>query len=125
MFHYVNHHAIAELFAPAAAEHDPIVRAAALDTIQVEFIESLIELMERTAYELKMLNWNTGQIADHLGVSERKVKTLIGWHSARTGEWNPLKRRETETVIDISHFVQRKKNGAEKASPPNSAPLIP
>jgi hypothetical protein len=122
MFHYVNHQAITELFAQATAETDPKIRAKLLDTIQVEFIESIVEQMERTAYELKLENWNTGQIADELGTSERKVKTLIGWYAARTGEWNPLVRRQADNVIDISDLVQKKKNGAEKASPPNSAP---
>lgn len=109
MYYYVNHQAMSEVFAPLEAEQDPHVRAATLLKIQDQFAELLIEQVEKTCWELKHRHqWNTGQIADTLGMSERKVKMFIRWYSGRTGEWNPLDRPTPGEVIDISHLVRRK-----------------
>ena len=113
MYHYVNHQAIREVFVSVEAEQDPQTRAEMLDKIEHEFADLLLAQYERTCWELKHhKRWNTGQIADTLDISERKVKTFIRWYSERTGEWNPLARPKAENVIDISHLVQRRDNQA-------------
>lgn len=94
-----------------------------IDAMQAEFGEHLMALYEQTAYELKMMNWNTGQIADLLNVSERKVKLLISWYAERAGLRDPLKRTTDAKIVDISHLVQRRKDGAGAASLQPSAPL--
>lgn len=100
-----------EVFAPVQAEDNPQTRAELLDKIEHEFADLLLEQYERTCWEMKHnLRWNTGQIADTLDISERKVKMFIRWYSERTGEWNPLDRPKAENVIDISHLVQRRDN---------------
>lgn len=109
MYHYVNHQAMREVFAPIAAETNPQVRADLMETVQDEFANLLLEQVERTCWELKHREkWNTGQIADTLLISERKVKMFIRWYSERTGEWNPLDRPKAAEVIDISHLVRKR-----------------
>jgi hypothetical protein len=111
MYHYVNHHAIRDVFAPVAAETDPQIRSQMMLSIQDQFADLLIEQVERTCWELKhKRQWNTGQIADTLNISERKVKMFIRWYSERTGEWNPLDRPKPAEVIDISHLVRKREN---------------
>lgn len=111
MYSYVNHQAMREVFAPVEAEIDPQVRADLMHNIQGEFADLLIEQVERTCWELKhRKQWNTGQIADTLDISERKVKMFIRWYSERTGEWNPLDRPNAGEVIDISHLVKKRAN---------------
>ena len=120
MYHYVNHQAMREVFAPIVAETDPQVRADLMEKIHDEFANFLIEQIERTCWELKQKQWNTGQIADTLGISERKVKMFIRWYSDRTGEWNPLARPKPAEVIDISDLV-RKRNRPDSTQPTHSA----
>lgn len=108
MNRYVNHQAIAEAFELADAETNPTVRAELLDKIQTEFVERLLHLYERTAFELKAQQHNTGQIADTLGFSDRRIRRMIHDYSSRTGAWNPLARRSGVGAIDISHLVQRR-----------------
>jgi len=111
MYYYVNHQAMREVFAPVAAETDPQLRSEILLNIQDEFAELIIEQIEKTCWELKHLRqWNTGQIADTLNISERKVKMFIRWYSERTGEWNPLDRPKPAEVIDISHLVRKRES---------------
>lgn len=124
MYSYVNHQAMRDVFRPLEVETDPAVRGELILSIEVEYANSMIEQYERTCYELKDKGWNTGQIADALSMSERKVKTFISDYAKRTGEWNPLRRRVTGNVIDISHLVRRaKKSGAGLASPPDPTPV--
>ena len=121
MYHYVNHQAMREVFAPIEAETDPHIRANLMEKIHDEFANLLVEQVERTCWELKhRKQWNTGQIADTLGISERKVKMFIRWYSERTGEWNPLVRPKAAEVIDISHLV-RKRNRPHAEPPSHSA----
>jgi hypothetical protein len=108
MSHYVNHQAMREVFAPLEAQDNPQERAAQIEKVEAEFCISILEQYERTSYELKMLGWSTGQIADLLDMSERKVKNFIRCYSERTGSRNPLERHVTENVIDISHLVARR-----------------
>lgn len=111
MYYYVNHHAMRDVFAPVDAELDPQVRSEMMLNIQDRFAELLVEQIERTCWELKhKRQWNTGQIADTLNISERKVKMFIRWYSERTGEWNPLDRPKPAEVIDISHLVRKQGN---------------
>lgn len=120
---YVNHHAMNELFDPLRTEANPEHRMNLIDAMQAEFGEHLMALYEQTAYELKMMNWNTGQISDLLNVSERKVKLLISWYAERSGLRDPLKRTTDAKIVDISHLVQRRKDGAGAASLQPPAPL--
>lgn len=111
MYYYVNHHAIRDVFAPVEAELDPQIRSEMILNIQDEFADLLVEQIERTCWELKhKRQWNTGQIADTLNISERKVKMFIRWYSERTGEWNPLDRPKPAEVIDISHLVRKRES---------------
>lgn len=120
---YVNHHAMNELFDPLRTEANPQHRMDLIDAMQAEFGEHLMALYEQTAYELKALNWNTGQIADLLNVSERKTKLLISWYAERSGLRDPLKRTSDAQIVDISHLVDRRKNSAGAASLQPPAPL--
>jgi hypothetical protein len=120
---YVNHHAMSELFDPLRTESNPEQRMESMSAMQTEFGEHLLALYEQTAYELKAMNWNTGQIADFLEISERKVKLLISWYAERAGLRDPLKRTSVSNVVDISHLVQRKKDSAGAASLQPPAPL--
>lgn len=108
MWSYVNHHAMSEIFRPLELEPDPAVRATLLENIETEFANRLLNEYERATFDLKKLGWNTGQIAEALSISERKVKTLIRLHAENTGQFNPLaKRGPAENVIDITHLVRR------------------
>jgi hypothetical protein len=120
---YVNHHAMSELFDPLRTEANPQQRWDSLTAMQTEFGEHLLALYEQTAYELKALNWNTGQIADFLEISERKVKVLISWYAERSGLRDPLKRTSVSNIVDISELVRRKKDSAGAASLQPPAPL--
>lgn len=108
MNRYVNHHAMNEVFELAEAETNPMARADLLDRIQSEFVERLLYLYERTAFELKAEHHNTGQIADTLRFSDRRIRRMIYDYSNRNGVWNPLARRTGVGAIDISHLVQRR-----------------
>lgn len=108
MNRYVNHHAISEAFELVEAETNPMVRAELLDRIQTEFVERLLHSYERTAYELKAEQHNTGQISDILGFSDRRIRRMIHDYTHRTGAWNPLAKRNNTGAIDISHLVQRR-----------------
>lgn len=121
MTRYVNHHAMNEVFAVPENEPDPAVRAELLNAIQSEFIERLLTLYEDTAYQLKNRGELLGQIADRIGFSERRIKRMLADYSARTGQWNPLKRRSSEGAIDITHLVNRMR-GAGLASQQDPAP---
>lgn len=120
---YVNHHAMGELFEPLRTEANPQHRMDLIDSMQAEFGDHLMALYEQTAYELKAMNWNTGQIADLLNVSERKVKLLITWYAERSGLRDLLRRTSDAKIVDISHLVQKKKNSAGTASLQSPAPL--
>lgn len=121
MYYYVNHQAINDLFAPVDMETSPEGRAEVLLNVSDEFTNRLLKEYEQTAWELKhKTKWNTGQIADLLNISERKVKMLIRWYSERTGEWNPLARRRAQNVVDISEFVRQRASG--KSRPRSAEP---
>jgi len=120
MYHYVNHQAMREVFAPVEAELDPAVRADLMQKIYDEFADLYLEQVEKTCWELKHKRaWNTGQISDTLNISERKAKMFIRWYSERTGEWNPLSRPQPGEVIDISDLVKR--NRQDSTPPTQSA----
>lgn len=104
---YVNQQAMSEVFSPVQAEIDALDRLKLIQTVENEFANLIIEQYQRTAFELKMQGWSTGQISELFNISERKIKLFIGWHSKHTGEWNPLRKRTAIDVIDISHLVSR------------------
>lgn len=109
MYSYVNHQAMSEVFAPVQVETNPHVRGESLVRIYEDFADHFIEVLSKTCWELKHREqWNTGQIADTLKVSERRVKFLIRHYVQQTGEWNPLDRPKAAEVIDISHLVRRR-----------------
>lgn len=116
MYSYVNHQAMSELFHSLEIETDPQARAEQLITIHDQFADKFLAQVEKTCWELKRRQWNIGQIADTLNISERKAKMFIRWYSERTGEWNPLDRPKAAEVVDISHLV-RKRNRPH-AEPP-------
>ena len=98
MLTYVNRNAVDELVAPIEAEHDPIARVGMARIVIADFYRLVSEQYQRTAYELKKTRkWNTGQIAELMGISERNVKRLMRDYSARTGNRNPLHRFEQGT----------------------------
>lgn len=107
---YVNQQATSEAFFPVQDEDDPLARIELIKRIENEFANLLIEQYQRTAFELKLKHWSTGQISELFGISERKIRLFIRWHSEHTGEWNPLQRRTGANVIDISHLVSRRSN---------------
>jgi len=108
MWSYVNHQAMNEVFMPLEIEIDANVRAELIKTIETEFATRILKEYERTCFELKKRGWNTGQIAEALNVSERKIKSFIRSHAQRSGEPNPLERYRPEgNVIDITHLVRR------------------
>lgn len=119
MYYYVNHQAINETFVPMEREPDPLVRIDIIKNIQRDLEERLFDQVAKTAYELKVKGWSTGQIAEALDLSERKIKVLIGFHADSIGEHNPLIRHRATNVIDISHLVR--KGSAGLASPPSPA----
>lgn len=119
MLRYVNPQAVDELFAVVDAEHDPQGRADMLTRLQEDFINRMLHQYERTAYELKKQGWNTGQIADLLDFSERRIKRMIIDYSERTGAWNPLRRMRSTGAIDISHLVMRQHNAADRQASPS------
>jgi hypothetical protein len=123
MWSYVNHQAMSEIFLPLEAETDPVVRANILESVETEFATRIIREYERTTFELKQKGWNTGQISEALGISERKVKLFIRSHADNTGQWNPLARRTTHgSVIDITHLVQRSRRPAKSPSHAHDEP---
>jgi hypothetical protein len=122
MYYYVNHQAINESFKPLEVETDPIVRLELINSIQPEIVERLVNQIGLTAYELKLKDWSTGQIAEAFGLSERKIKALIRLHAKRTNSHNPLARYEALNVVDISHLVQK---GVGSASLQNPTPPLP
>ena len=105
---YVNQQAMSEVFFPIQDEDDPLVRIELIKRIENEFANLLIEQYQRTAFELKVAQWSTGQISELFNISERKIRLFIKWHSEHTGDWNPLRRRQATNVIDISHLVSRR-----------------
>jgi len=113
MWSYVNHQAMNEIFMPLEAETDPQVRATLIESIETEFATRILREYERTSFDLKKKRWTTGQIAEFMGVSERKIKQFIYLHSERSGESNPLRRETPEgKVIDITHLVRRSRHPA-------------
>ncbi len=123
MYHYVNHQAMREVFAPVEVETDPAVRAEVMQKIYDEFADNYLEILEKTCWELKhKRGWNTGQIADTLNISERKAKMFIRWYAERTGEWNPLSRPHPGEVIDISDLVKRNRQDSTPSTQSASEP---
>lgn len=120
MYSYVNHQAMSEVFAPVQVETNPHVRGESLVRIYEDFADHFIDALSKTCWELKHREqWNTGQIAETLKVSERRVKFLIRHYVQQTGEWNPLDRPKAAEVIDISHLV-RKQSRPHAAQPTHS-----
>ena len=118
MLTYVNRNAVDDLLAPVEAEHDPVARIDMARIIVNDFHRLITEQYERTAYELKRhRQWNTGQIAELMGISERHVKRMLRDYSKRTGIHNPLQRFQQGDYQDISELVKvRKGNGPSEGS---------
>lgn len=109
MYSYVNHQAMSEVFVPVQVETNPQVRAESLVKIYEDFADHFLNSISKTCWELKHREqWNTGQIAETLKISDRRVKALIRHYVQQTGEWNPLDRPKAAEVIDISHLVRRR-----------------
>ena len=104
---YVNRDAMADVFTSVEIEHDITTRINALTLIETDFFGRLETEQERLCFDMKQRDQSTGQIADELSLSERKVKSLINAYSDRTGVQNPLRRRKASNVIDITHRVSR------------------
>lgn len=107
MYYYVNHQAINEFFKPIEIETDPRVRIELITNVELEVIPRLVDQIALTCYELKLIDWSTGQIAEAFNLSERKVKALIRYHAMKTNSHNPLTRHEALNIIDISHLVAK------------------
>ena len=121
MYSYVNHQAMSEVFAPVEVETNPQARADSLVKIYEDFADHFLDSISKTCWELKHREqWNTGQIAETLKISDRRVKALIRHYVQQTGEWNPLDRPKPAEVIDISHLV-RKRNRPHAEPPTRSA----
>jgi hypothetical protein len=119
MYHYVNHQAINEFFKPMEVETDPKVRLELITHLQPEVIDRLVTQIALTCYELKLIDWSTGQIAEAFGLSERRVKALIRFYSKKSNSHNPLERYQASNIVDISHLVAKdtQQNHPELASP--------
>jgi hypothetical protein len=106
MLTYVNYDAVRDSIKPIEAETDPIARIELSRQVIGQFHELITNQLRRTAFELKKNKaWNTGQIAEAMGISERLVKQMIAKWSDDTGEWNPLRRIGSATYTDISNLV--------------------
>lgn len=124
MYSYVNHQAMSEVFAPVQVETNPQVRAESLVKIYEDFADHFLDSISKTCWELKHREqWNTGQIAETLKISDRRVKALIRHYVQQTGEWNPLDRPKAAEVIDISHLVRRRTR--PHAEPPSHNAVAP
>jgi hypothetical protein len=122
MYHYVNHQSINDLFKPLEVETDPRARLNLIKGIKSEVIDKLVNQIAITCFELKVMGWSTGQIAEAFDISERKVKALIKYHSDKTSSHNPLVRHKASDIVDISYLVT--KSGVELASPPSPTPPL-
>lgn len=105
---YVNQHAMGAVFLAIQNEDNPLTRIELIKQVENEFADLLILQYQRTAFELKTKQWNTGQISELFAISERKIKLFIKWHAQHAQVWNPLQRRGAENVIDISFLVSRR-----------------
>lgn len=124
MYSYVNHQAMSEVFAPVEVETNPQSRADSLVKIYEDFADHFLNSISKTCWELKHREqWNTGQIAETLKISDRRVKALIRHYVQQTGEWNPLDRPKPAEVIDISHLVRRRTR--PHAEPPTHSAEAP
>lgn len=122
MYHYVNHQSINDLFKPLEVETDPRARLDLIKGMKSEIIEKLVNQIAITCFELKVMGWSTGQVAEAFDISERKVKALIKYHSDKTNSHNPLVRHKASDIVDISYLVT--KRGVELASPPSPTPPL-
>ena len=93
-----------------------------INSLKKEVIDRLVNQIALTCYELKLIDWSTGQIADALGLSERKVKALIRSHAAQTKSHNPLMRYQALNIVDISHLVSKDSPLLEKSRPDLASP---
>jgi hypothetical protein len=111
MLSYVNHQAVRDAFRPIEVEQDPVVRSELMKALLSELCRDIFFQYSKAAFELKKRkNWNTGQIAEFLNVSERHAKRLIREYCNSSGEWNPLQRRaESYDFTDITALVRVKK----------------
>lgn len=122
MYHYVNHQSINDLFKPLEVETDPRVKLDLIKGIKSEVIDRLVNQIAATCFELKLIGWSTGQIAEAFDISERKVKSLIRYYADKTNTHNPLSRHRASDIVDISYLVS--KSGVGLASPPNPTPPL-
>lgn len=116
---YVNHKSLVELIEPVFDEGNLVQQAAMARELRVAVENSLFDLYAQVCYDLKVVeDWNTGQISMELGISERKVKSLIAWFARKNHADNPLNPREPRStnVVDISLLVRKAR---KESTPPD------
>ncbi len=116
---YVNHKSLVELIEPVFDEGNLVQQAAMARDLRVAVENSLFDLYAQVCYDLKVVeDWNTGQISMELGISERKVKSLIAWFARKNNADNPLNPREPRStnVVDISLLVRKAR---KESTPPD------
>lgn len=107
MVSYVNHHAMREVFDPLESQPDPVRRSEMISQVQGEFAERLIEVYERTAFELKERGWSLEQVGDELGLPVTRVNQIIRDYAKRTNRVPPLRDKTgLAPVVDIRSLVR-------------------
>lgn len=104
---YVNHQAMVEVFVPLEHQKDPTIRATLIHLIQDEYTQRLVEVIERTSYELKEAGWTVPQIADELSLTVAQTRRAITQYARRAGRMSPLRGRDNSNVIDIRSLVRK------------------
>lgn len=96
-----------EVFVPLESQRDPAIRAALIHLIQDEYTQRLVEVLERTAFELKEKGWTVPMIADELCISVAQTRRAISQYARRAGRLSPLRTRDMSNVIDIRSLVRK------------------
>lgn len=105
---YVKYSDISDSIAPIvsqiASEEDTDKRTELIGYFIAAVNAASIGLLERQAYDMKMLGTPSDIIATQLGISQRAVLRLIRRHSRVTGV-NPMDRMSAENWFDIRDYV--------------------
>lgn len=104
---YVNHQAMVEVFSPLEQQRDPTIRATLIHLIQDEYTQRLVEMLERTAFELKENGWTVPQVADELSLTVAQTRRAILQYARRAGRISPLRDKGMAQVIDIRSLVRK------------------
>lgn len=105
---YVKYSDIADSIAPIvsqiASEDDVSKRAELVCYFITAVTSASSSLLEKQAYDMKMLGVPSDIIATELGISQRAVLRLIRRHSQVTG-LNPMDRLTVDEWFDIRDYV--------------------